>query len=245
MPSLPIPGELASKRLTTGRLYFQPSGSSSEIDLGNVTKWKRTDRSDTVEHMASAGGFRIVDATYVHTIGFGYIFTVDEYVATVLELRAKALTGSQQTVAAAATGTTVTLANVVLGRAYPVGSALGVTIESVAVGAVTKTAWSFNTSTGRLTILEGGDITANDSVVVTYRATGGSYTRHFSGRSPLRTGNFTFFEHDQISPLPRAIHVWSGIMWVNDDFEQTMEAFGTVDLHCPCNSRPVVDERQS
>ncbi|MBN8245877.1 MAG: hypothetical protein J0L84_00375 [Verrucomicrobia bacterium] len=250
MPALPTPGLQAAKRATTGRLYFKPTpaggpATASEIDLGNVVKWKRNDRTETLDHLASVNGVRMVDDTIVHTLGFGYVFTLDEYTTIVLELLQKAAPGALQPTASAAAGTDVTLVDVVLGRSYPIGPEVGVKVSAVKVGAVAKNSWSFNKDTGRLTILAGGDIAANDDVIVTYEAAGASFTRHASGVEPSREGTFVFVETDQLSTTPRAIHRWAGVMWVNGDAEQTMDAFGTLELNCTCRTAPTVDERQN
>ena len=91
MATKPQPGSVAVKRATTGRLYFTDQLTpgvydGGEIDLGNVVKWKRKNKTETVEHMKSEGGVRIVDDERVHTRIRIRLHALDEFGPTALEL---------------------------------------------------------------------------------------------------------------------------------------------------------------
>jgi len=249
MPALPLSGDRAAKRRTTGRLYFKqrlaPGVLAAEDnDLGNVVKWKRTNRTDTVEHMASRDGIRVVDDTEVHTLGWGYTFTLDEFTDLALALIGKSFGGQAYTQATVPAASTVTINDVVPGFSYWIGK-VNVTLENVKVGAALKTGYTFNPATGYITILPGGDIADLADIIVQYSAAASEFTRYTAGESPQRRGVFRFFEQDQISRLVRAVHTWEGNMWVNEDAEQTAEVQGTFDLNCHCATPPVVDERKN
>ncbi|MBN8247468.1 MAG: hypothetical protein J0L84_08500 [Verrucomicrobia bacterium] len=249
MPALPVPGTLAAKRSVTGRLYFKERLSpgalaAEETDLGNVLKWKRTNKTETLEHMASRDGIRVVDDTMVHTLGWGYTFTLDEFGELALALIAKALGGTTVTQAAVAAASTVTINDVVQGFSYYIGK-VNVVLENVKVGAALKTGYTFNPATGYITILPGGDIADLADIIVQYSAAAATFSRFTAGDTPQRRGVFRFYEQDQNSRVVRAIHTWEGNMWVNEDAEQTAEAYGTFELNCSCSTPPVVDERQN
>lgn len=249
MPTRPQPGSTAAKRQTTGRLYFAVQGapgvfSNYEVDLGNVVKWRRKNTTETVQHMKSEGGVRIVDDERVHSIGFGYLFTLDEFGPFALELIQKTNTDTTVTQAAVAPGSTVTINDVVQGFTYNIGK-IGVAIESVKVGAVAKTGYTYHPATGRITITEGGDIADLADIVITYGAAGSNFSRRTSGSLVRRVGRFTFFEQDQESETPRAVHVFVGSAWVDADSEQDAQNFGTFELNVTCQTPPVIDERQN
>lgn len=249
MPALPTPGIIQAKRVTTGRLYLKPQLSPGvfepyEIDLGNVVKWKRANKTEQVEHMASGDGVRFVDYSHTHTLGWGYVFTLDEYTPSAIERLQKAAEGTTVNQALAAPASTVTINDVVQGFTYSVGK-LNVTLESVKVAAAVKTGYTWNPKTGRITILPGGDIADLADIIVQFGAPAASFTRHVSGSQPNQLGRFSFYESDQHSPLVRAVHTWDGSMSINDDAEQTAEAYGTLELTCICHTPPVLDERQN
>lgn len=249
MANKPQPGSVAVKRATTGRLYFAEQGvpgvfSTGELDLGNVVKWKRRNKTETVEHMKSEGGMRIVDDERVHTLAFGYVFTLDEYSPLALELIQKTDRDTTVTQAAVAPGTTLTINDVVPGMTYNIGK-IGVTIDSVKVGAATKTGYTYDPATGRITITEGGDIADLNDIIITYGAAAANFSRRTSATSPRRVGRFTFFEADQESATPRAIHTFVGSMWVDADGENQVPEYNTFELNVTCQTAPVIDEREN
>jgi hypothetical protein len=249
MPTKPQPGSTEAKRITTGRLYFAEQVtpgvfSAAEVDFGNVVKWKRKNATETVQHMRSADGVRIVDDERVHTLGFGYVFTLDEFTPTALEMIQKAAGDVAVAQAAVAPGGTVTINGVIQGYTYNIGKA-SVTIESVKIAAATKTGYTYDPRTGRITITPGGDIPDVSNIIVTYNAPALNFARRTSGVQPRRVGRFTFWEADQDSPDARAIHTFIGSAWVDADSEQDAAVFGSFELNLTCQTPPVIDERSN
>ncbi|MFO1461266.1 MAG: hypothetical protein U1G08_17920 [Verrucomicrobiota bacterium] len=249
MPTKPQPGSVAAKRITTGRLYFQEQITPGvfdtlEYDLGNVVKWKRRNTTETVPHQKSENGVRIVDDEHVHSLAFGYVFNLDEFSPLALEVLQKSSGDADVTQAAVAPGTTVTINDVVQGGTYNVGKT-GITIESVKVGATAKTGFTYNPRTGRITITEGGDIADLADIIVTYGAAALNFSRRVSGDKARRVGRMTFFELDQESDVPRAIHTFVGSIWIDADSEQDAATWGSFELNVTCQTPPVIDERKN
>ncbi len=242
---MPDPGTPLTKRLTTGRLYFTPTGQAYEEDLGNVLKFKRMDRTETVEHLASIGGVRQVDASFVHTLAFGYLFTLDEYVDRVVLLLQKGQGPLTPVTTSGITNGTQTINGVVPGATYPLG-ANHLSSLAVSVAGTPKTVgldFTVDLATGRFTILSSGTIPAGASVTATFTALPYTYRPILSARQPTLQGSVAFYEYDQQSPVIRAEHRFSGSLWVNGDSEEQTTGFRTLDLHVQCWSAPIINER--
>ena len=240
-------GTIGAKRISTGRLYFKPTGSAYELDLGNVVKWKRNDKTETVDHMASKNGVRIVDATTVHTLGFGYLFTLDEYsdqVVAALQKAGVSVPIAATTVNAVSSGT-ASVASAVIGATYSVG-AINLATLTVSVGGTAKVSgvdYLADLGAGRFTVLQGGGISAADALSVTYTAPQYKKKVVTSATLPTLLGTFAFYETDQISSIVRAEHTFSGSAWINGDSEEQTTGFRTVDLNVTATSAPVINER--
>lgn len=242
---MPDAGTPFAKRLTTGRFYWTPTGQSYEEDLGNVLKFKRADRTEAVEHLASVGGVRQVDASFIHTIAYGYLFTLDEYVDRVLLLLQKAQGPLVSSDSPGISGGTVVWNDVVSGGTYSVGNQ-HLSSVAVTVGGIAKTPgidYSVDLPAGRLTLLSNGSIPAGSTVNVVFNALPYSYRQILSARQPTLTGSGAFYEYDQQSPVIRAEHRFNGSIWVNGDSEEQTTGFRTVDLHVQCWSPPMIRER--
>lgn len=242
---MPDPGNPLTKRLTTGRLYFTPTGQAYEEDLGNVLKFKRMDRTETVEHLASIGGVRQVDASFVHTLAFGYLFTLDEYVDRVVLLLQKAQGPLATITSTAVSNGTQSINGVVPGATYPLG-VNNLSSLVVSVGGTPKAVgidYTVDLATGRFTVLTSGTIAAGANVTATFTAQPYSFRAVVSARQPTLQGSIAFYEYDQQSPVIRAEHRFSGSLWVNGDSEEQTTGFRTLDLHAQCWSAPIIHER--
>ncbi len=242
---MPDAGTPPAKRLTTGRLYFTPTGQGYEEDLGNVVKFRRMDRTETVEHLASVGGVRLVDASYVHTLAFGYLFTLDEYVDRLLLLLQKAQGPLVSTDIPGISNGSLHLTGVVPGGTYPIGASPLSSLTASLAG-VPKTLgadFSVDLAAGRLTVLSQGTIPAGADLTVQFTALPSSYRAITSGRQPTLQGALAFYEYDQQSTAVRAEHRFSGSLWVNGDSEEQTTGFRTAELHVQCWSPPIIRER--
>lgn len=242
---MPDPGSPLSRRITTGRLYFTPTGQTFEEDLGNVVKFKRSDRTETIEHLASTGGVRLVDATYVHTLAFGYLFTLDEYVDRVLMLLQKASGPLPVASAAATSNVAVTFPGITPGATYPVGvkNLTQLALSADGLSKVVGLDYTVDLATGRFTVLNSGTIASGATVLVSYSASPCAFRTVVSGRQPTLQGSAAFYEYDQMSPIVRAEHLFSGSLWINGDSEEQTTGFRTLDLHVQCSSPPIIHER--
>jgi hypothetical protein len=246
-------GTFAVKRITTGRLYFRPNGASYEEDLGNVVKWKRNDRTERIEHLASAGGVRRVDMCVVHTVAFGYLITVDEYTDPIVQLLQKTRLAFTQSVPAA-TGRAIAIPVAIPGKVYPL-NAQNVANVAVTQGATTLLPGSdylVDAAAGRLTLLASGPnagALTGASLTVTFNQLPWGFINLPSGDTPTLQGTFTLVEYDQQSstpgavPIVRAVHTLAGSADVNGDSEDQTTAFRSVDIHLCCWNPPVVQER--
>ena len=242
---MPDAGNPLAKRLTTGRLYFTPPGQGYEEDLGNVAKFKRMDRTEAVEHLTSVGGVRIVDASYIHTLAFGYLFTLDEYVDRLLLLLQKAQGPLVATDSPGVSNGSIQLTSVVPGGTYPVGAShlSNLTVSLAGVPKTLGADYSIDLAAGRLTILSTGTIPSGANLSVQFVALPYSYRSLTSGRQPTLQGALAFYEYDQQSTAVRAEHRFSGSLWVNGDSEEQTTGFRTVELHVQCWTAPVIHER--
>ena len=78
----PALGQAALKRRCVGRLIFYPSATPTVgYDAGNLQKWSHNDKRERTQSMSNDLGAAaaVVVREDVHTLGYGYKFTVDEW----------------------------------------------------------------------------------------------------------------------------------------------------------------------
>ena len=154
-----------------GLFFFRAVGDSGYLDLGNLPDFGITKPTSFAEHKTSRSGVVIMDRREIAEFQHGFKVAVDEYNVENLRLlynAAASATFSQSS----ATGTVVSVANPVLGRAYDLG-ALKVTITTVKVGIAAKTLgtdYQIEADLGMITFLPTGTILATDTVDVTFDA---------------------------------------------------------------------------
>jgi hypothetical protein len=245
----PFPGQPQTRRLTTGRLYFNPAGAPGLVDMGNVVKFQRQDKRDTIEHYASRGGVRMVDAEIVHTLKYAYRFTLDEYTDTLAALlqNTAPVTPAGNT-PAPAPASPVSLGPVRRGFTYDLGA---VGLAAVAVSNVTTGKpltpgldVAVDLIAGKLSVIGSGAVSDGDTLSAALTAGPVAvYRAYASGTVPTAAGAFSFYETDQGNPAPRAIHTFTGSATVQNESEEQTTGFRTVDLMVVCTSAPLVMER--
>jgi hypothetical protein len=249
----PFPGSPKTKRITTGRAYFIPTGGV-ETDLGNVVKFQRTDKRDSTQHYASKAGVRQVDAEVVHTVMFGYRFTLDEYTDELAALlQSSAPVGVSGNTVVSAPSSPFTITHVQLNKVYNLG---GVGLTSVVVTDTTASSTLVNgldyivdLVAGRIQFLGSGNVTGGDGVstgdAISVAITGGGWTKrsYASATLPTVLGSFVFYETDQNGAEPRAVHTCGSVsIVVGQESEEQTTGFRTVDITVTCLVAPTVDE---
>lgn len=66
-------------RLTTGRLYWQPTGENGYIDFGNCTSHKMMPEVQRADHYRFANGKKVCDMSLVTSLKPKRVFTFDEH----------------------------------------------------------------------------------------------------------------------------------------------------------------------
>jgi hypothetical protein len=89
-------------RLTTGRLFWQPSGESGYIDLGNCTSHSEQPDVQRVDHWKYERGTKRVDHSLVGSLKPKRVFTFDEHFDKSIALQAFAALATEVTQAEAA-----------------------------------------------------------------------------------------------------------------------------------------------
>lgn len=188
----PFPGQPQTKRITTGRLYFTATGSPAAVDLGNVVKFQRVDKRDTIEHYASKGGVRVVDAEVVHTLKYAYRFTLDEYTDALSALiQNSAPVSIAGNVAASAPTSPVVLTGVHRGFSYDLGgvglAAVVVTDTTTARTLLAGVDFTVDLAAGKLTPLGSGNVSDGDTLSVAITAgVGANYRTYLSATQPCK-----------------------------------------------------------
>jgi hypothetical protein len=241
-------GAAALKRLTVARILATISGAAYATDLGNVVKLKSTNKAETVEHLANdiAAKARVADMELVHTIGFGFTATLDEFSDQFLRLLAKASTSGQSTaVQSSGTGASASISSSLKGATYSLGK-YDVTNVVVTVSAATKTLntdYTLDAAAGTITILASGTITDASAVSVAFDHAAITFRTFTAGGQPTFIADFKITEYDQLGTSIRSETTFSGSAWVVDTSEDASTGFVTGDVIIKAWTKPVRKER--
>lgn len=241
-------GHLQAHEKLTARVYFNPSGETGFIDLGNVLDYKVANERQTRNRMSARGGFRVVDDEQVDTVHDKWEFTLDEVDDLAAKLLALATKGSDtvQTVVVAPSGT-ATLSDVVKGRSYFIGrTALNTfVLKKASTTLVAGTDYTVDTVTGRVTILEGSvTVSDGDDLDATFGAAAQTWQNFTGVQAPLFAGNVRIEEFNQLETQPLRITTFAGVLNVTTYPEQTGE-FGKFVVRATPTAAPTIVRRHA
>ena len=242
----PALGQAALKRRSVGRLVFYPSATPTVgYDAGNLPKWSHNDKRDRSQSMSNDLGAAaaVVMREDVHTLGYGYKFTVDEWTDFLRMLVANGLGTQSADTQASATGSSVSLTTPQAGRTYDLGkrdvTITSVTVTSGSVLLVAGVDYVVDRPSGQITFLS----TKTDTVVLLDAAALARRKFTPGGVNPTIYGNFLFFEYDQMGTSVRAEHAFSGNIVVASQNGEDEKTFRDASLEVTCWSVPVIKER--
>ncbi len=256
-------GTPQSKRMTTGRLWASMDGIVY-FDLGNVTKFKRTDKTEKALHYASRNGARKVDYSVNHTVEFGYMITVDEVSDWVLRLQNKTVNYSKVTGVAGAAAT-YPIVGVIAGASYVLNVNGGVQVTGVALTAggggalISGIDYRVDEAAGMIEFLASSPnvgVFAAGNYTVTYNQLATSFATAPTGSESLTVSAwFRFIETDQGLPITGAfptaahqlqakvIHIFYGQVTCDPSPEFQGTEFQTADLSIVCSDAPSIAYR--
>jgi hypothetical protein len=232
----PILGTAQTKKFTTGRLFWLPSGQADGfIDFGNVLDHKHAPKLQRLEHMASGrGGVRNADLSLVKTNSVLKTFTLDEEFAQIMLLLAlgtqhanlvqPAMLGVDDTILTAdnteftldGTGTQVTavINGPVSKRVYNL-CLQGLTIVSAKDGNNTNMVagvnYSLDAAAGMITVLDANPA-AEWIIVFTWITVTDLVFTAFDNL--FSNGTFRFVEYDQFDAVPYATETFTGQCYI-------------------------------
>ena len=168
-PNTPTP---ANFRRITSDAYFTPDdadGKTGDIRLGNVTMQSLKHQQAEVEVMrAFKGGLQRADAS-VSEVKPEYDLTLNEYLPQLVPIYLFGTTGPDF-VQSAATGQSITLPSVNIGRSYRLGNRAlsNVVVNPAGPARVQDVDYQLDADKGILTIMDGGAIADADALIVTF-----------------------------------------------------------------------------
>jgi len=235
--------DIDSQEKLTARLWIRPVGESGYIDVGNVSDYNHAEAREYRTHMAAEGGFRYVNNEQVDTVHKMYEFTLserEEYNERLIALAESSTAANQD----AATAATETFQDVTPGRSYffsrrPVSN---VTVEVSSVTITEAGNYELDLDTGRLKILEGGDIEAGDDVDVQYDAPARGFQQYAAMSQPLFRGDVRLEEISQLTREPLRVIEGRGNISLTAFPEQSGE-FGTYTARLTFTDKPVITKR--
>lgn len=239
-------GAAALKRMCVGRVLATLPGAAFATDFGNLVKFKTDNKEEVVEHIANdvASRSRVVDSEFVHTQGFGFVFTFDEFSDLFLRLLQKA-SGQSTAVQNSGTGASASISSAVLGATYRLGK-YDVSNVVVTVSSATKvlgTDYTLDAAAGTITILATGTISNGSSVSVAFDHAAITFRTFTAAGLPTYQADFLFYEYDQGGTTIRAETAFSGSARLVNVAEDPATGFVTGDVVVKCWSKPVRKER--
>lgn len=246
----PALGQAALKRRSVGRLIFYPLATPTVgYDAGNLQKWSHNDKRERTQSMSNDLGAAaaVVVREDVHTLGYGYKFTVDEWTDFLRLLTANSLSGMSAVTQASATGATASLSGILAGRTYDLGKRDISNLVLTVTGPVTLVVgvdYLVDPPSGQVTFLNSINTTGTPTVSATFNVTA-LVRRTFTpgGGNPTIYGTFLFFEYDQMATSVRAEHSFSGNIVVAGQNGEDEKSFREASLEVTCWSAPVIKER--
>lgn len=239
---------MASENLTLGKgeLWFSPFAPGTEVGtgfefLGNCPEFTLTPETEKLEHYSSMRGLRQKDASIVIEKMVNGSFTCDDIRPANL---ARFIGGTNTTLAtASATGSTFTIAEVVKGREYQLGTTAsnptGVRkITNATVAGTEDTPPTYVAGTDFVIDLDRGTIfipltsTLAEGVVVTYDVTASTRDLIVTGTEEIR-GELKFKAYNQVG---QRIDWWmpSVILTPGGDMTMISEDWTTLPFSIEC-----------
>lgn len=192
-----------------GEVHFArfASGTTTPMGfryIGNTPEFSLTFESTKLDHFNSDRGIREKDASVTIEVARSGQITTDEIDNENVSMFLFSAAGAETIAVAGGAVTNEVIADVVLGRSYPLGVSDSDPVGALSVafpgsggtlftvknsgGTTTYTAgtdYVFNTGTGLLTPLEGGTITAGSDIKVNYTELAYNYELVKSGSEPV------------------------------------------------------------
>jgi hypothetical protein len=242
-------GDSITKKLVTGRLFFQRKTAGvfedNWLDFGNCVSSGFAPDVQRADHMKSEGGFKRVDLSLVKSIKPLFTFELDEVTADLERLRQLAAAGVAANQAGGATVGEELTDDSVKGRSYFVTKQglSAVTVKDDGAAADEGTDYAIDLGTGVVTILPDSTIADGSTVTIDYTAAAISKVQH-EAFTELRTeGRFKFIETDQHKANPRQITTWEGQCHVSNWGDNTTEDYNKTTLESLPLDNPIVDTR--
>ena len=233
--------------LGRGKLYFSPfrPGTTNPAGfryIGNTPSLSYTATVEKLDHYNSDAGVRVKDRSVVLSADFAVSFTTDnispENVAMFF-LNESAETVSQ----AAATGQTETITVGHLGRHYALGvsdatpagvqNISGVSVLNGATALEDEVDYVVSQTDGTIRFVEGGAVSAGDTITVNYGVEAGTYSRVISGsragRGALRFVSENPEGDDYVDYIPCVELTPDGDYELKGDDWQTLSFSGSIE----------------
>ncbi len=203
-------GAVAALERLTGRAFFQPSGATSQIDLGNIQTHKFDYDVKRKEHYKNRRGGQVMDRYDAYGMMPKFSIDGDEFASELLPLLF-AGTANADTTQTLGTATTVSFTSL-KGQTFDLG-AFGLTAASVTTPAAKvegPTAdYVIDRALGKIYIPRTSSIADASSVVVTFDKPAGTFDSINFGDQLNRLGTMTVYEEDSFSLIPKTIYVFS------------------------------------
>lgn len=246
-------GDSTTKKLTTGRLYFQRKTAgvyeTNWLDFGNCKTAGYKPDVQRAEHMKSDLGFKRVDLSRVKSIKPLFQFELDEITPELERFRQLAAAGDSATQASGSVSSgspeTLVTSDSVKGRTYFTAKQ-GVSNVVVKVSSTTYTEgtdYSVDYGAGAITILPGSTIPDGSTVTVSYDYAQ-VVTKTFTSYEELITeGRFKFIEKDSVTSVPHSVTTFEGQCYVSNWGENATDDYNVTTLDCLPLTDPVVSRR--
>jgi hypothetical protein len=201
-----------TKKFTTGRLFFLPSGAvDGYIDFGNAVDYKHGPKVDYLEHDHSALGRKKLDLSLIKSHAEKKIFTLDEDTYDALVKLWLATQGSN--FVQSSSGSQNVNVTAVAGRVFDLGFQ-GVTVNtalsSTSVALVAGTDYTLDPGSGMFTVLVGSAQLANTPWALNLAVLQITDATFVGLNNLLSRGTFKYIEFDQFDPVPRNVETFSG-----------------------------------
>ena len=246
----PTLGQAALKRRSVAKLIFYPSATPTVgYDAGNITKWGHNDKRDRSQSMSNDLGAAasVVIREDVHTLGYGYKLTLDEWTDFLMMVKANSLNSQGVATQTSATSATASLTGILPGRTYDLGKRDIKNVALTVPGPVTLVVgvdYLIDLPSGQVTFINSANTTGTPTVSATFDVAALA-RRTFTpgGASPTIFGTFLLFEYDPISTTVRAEHSFSGNIVITAQNGEDEKTFRDASIEITCWSVPIIKER--
>lgn len=240
-------GHVQAHEKLTARFYFQPTGGSGFIDLGNVADYKVATERQTKTHMRALYGYRLQDDEQVDTEAFKYEGTLTEVSAETQEMLALGTAGANNTVSATtAPSGTATITDVVKGRTYFIGATALNTLVATKTPStlVLGTDYTVDLNAGTIVFLTTGvTVSDGDDVDLTFGNAARTFQNWTTGDNPLFRGTGKILEYNQHSREPLR-EISGSANFIVTSFQEQSGEFAKYVVRISFTSPPTVKRRQ-